>query len=156
MKSVLERPLDNRNFRKKILGMGLLVELEETQKDVAHRAARLYRFDRELWGLVKEGFNFEVSWAMRRLKGLECSKAIRLMLAYCRALPWLFYWASCRRFAWRTGRVSRCLKIRLATRWACESFVMAGTGGRLQGSQRTILNCADARTVAGGVRQLRR
>ena len=58
---VLERPLDKRNFRKKILGMGLLVELEETQKDVAHRAARLYRFDRERYGvLVKEGFNFEV------------------------------------------------------------------------------------------------
>ena len=58
---VLERPLDKRNFRKKILGMGLLVELDETQKDVAHRAARLYRFDRERYGvLVKEGFNFEV------------------------------------------------------------------------------------------------
>src|SRR6478672_10319797 len=58
---VLERPLDKRNFRKKTLGMGLLVELEETQKDVAHRAARLYRFDRERYGtLVKEGFNFEV------------------------------------------------------------------------------------------------
>jgi len=37
---VLERPLDKRNFRKKILGMGLLIDLEETQKDVAHRAAQ--------------------------------------------------------------------------------------------------------------------
>jgi 8-oxo-dGTP diphosphatase len=58
---VLERPLDKRNFRKKILGMGLLIDLEETQKDVAHRAAQLYRFDEERYrGLVAEGFNFEI------------------------------------------------------------------------------------------------
>src|SRR5688500_15055599 len=37
--TVLERTLDKRNFRKKILGMRLLVELTEIQKDVAHRAA---------------------------------------------------------------------------------------------------------------------
>jgi 8-oxo-dGTP diphosphatase len=58
---VLERPLDKRNFRKKILGMGLLVELDEIQKDVAHRAARLYRFDEERYRrLVQKGFNFEI------------------------------------------------------------------------------------------------
>ena len=58
---VLERPLDKRNFRKKILGMGLLIDLEETQKDVAHRAAQLYRFDEHRYrGLVGEGFNFEI------------------------------------------------------------------------------------------------
>jgi 8-oxo-dGTP diphosphatase len=58
---VLERPLDKRNFRKKILGMGLLIDLEETQKDVAHRAAQLYRFDEQRYrGLVGEGFNFEI------------------------------------------------------------------------------------------------
>jgi 8-oxo-dGTP diphosphatase len=58
---VLERPLDKRNFRKKILGMGLLVETSEIQKDVAHRAARLYRFDEERYRrLVQKGFNFEV------------------------------------------------------------------------------------------------
>ena len=58
---VLERPLDKRNFRKKILGMGLLVQTSETQKDVAHRAARLFRFDEERYRrLVKQGFNFEI------------------------------------------------------------------------------------------------
>jgi 8-oxo-dGTP diphosphatase len=41
----LEEQIDKRNFRKKILGMGLLIETNEIQKDVAHRAARLYRFD---------------------------------------------------------------------------------------------------------------
>jgi 8-oxo-dGTP diphosphatase len=58
---ILERSLDKRNFRKKILGMDLLVELDEVQKDVAHRAARLYRFDdRHYRKLVKKGFSFEI------------------------------------------------------------------------------------------------
>ena len=58
---ILERPLDKRNFRKKVLSMGLLEELDEIETDVAHRAARLYRFDRRKYNrLVKEGFNFEV------------------------------------------------------------------------------------------------
>jgi len=59
--AVLERPLDKRNFRKKLLGTGVLMELDETQRDVAHRAARLYRFDRRAYlALVKRGFHFEV------------------------------------------------------------------------------------------------
>lgn len=58
---ILESPLDKRNFRKKILGTGLLVELDEIEQDVAHRAARLYRFDdRKYRQLVRRGFNFEV------------------------------------------------------------------------------------------------
>lgn len=58
---VLERPLDKRNFRKKILSMGLLVDLDEIQQDVAHRAARLYRFDEEKYRqLKKKGFMFEL------------------------------------------------------------------------------------------------
>jgi 8-oxo-dGTP diphosphatase len=59
--TILETPLDKRNFRKKILGMDFLVALEEVQKDVAHRAARLYRFDRKKYQqLQKRGFNFEL------------------------------------------------------------------------------------------------
>jgi 8-oxo-dGTP diphosphatase len=58
---ILERPLDKRNFRKKLLAMELLVELDEVEQDVAHRAARLYRFDRKKYQqLEKEGFNFEI------------------------------------------------------------------------------------------------
>jgi 8-oxo-dGTP diphosphatase len=58
---ILDRPLDKRNFRKKILAMDLLIELDEVQKDVAHRAARLYKFDdRHYRKLVKQGFSFEV------------------------------------------------------------------------------------------------
>ncbi|MDD9970706.1 MAG: NUDIX domain-containing protein [Myxococcales bacterium] len=58
---VLERTLDKRNFRKRVLAMGLLIETDEVEQDVAHRAARLYRFDeRKYRRLVKAGFNFEL------------------------------------------------------------------------------------------------
>jgi 8-oxo-dGTP diphosphatase len=58
---VLDRPLDKRNFRKKILGMGILVELDEIETDVAHRAARLYRFDKAKYDrLTRKGFDFEI------------------------------------------------------------------------------------------------
>lgn len=59
--AVLERPLDKRNFRKKLLGTGVLSELQEVQRDVAHRAARLYQFDEKKYRrLIKQGFHFEV------------------------------------------------------------------------------------------------
>ncbi len=59
--TILERPLDKRNFRKKILSMGFLLELDEIEQDVAHRAARLYSFDRKKYEqLVRAGFNFEI------------------------------------------------------------------------------------------------
>lgn len=58
--TILETPLDKRNFRKKILNMGILKELDEFQQDVSHRAARLYRFDKAKYEqMVKEGFYFE-------------------------------------------------------------------------------------------------
>jgi 8-oxo-dGTP diphosphatase len=59
--TILEKPLDKRNFRKKILSMDFLVALDEVEKDVAHRAARLYTFDRKKYErLEKSGFNFEI------------------------------------------------------------------------------------------------
>lgn len=58
---ILDQEIDKRNFRKKILGMDLLKELDEVQVDVAHRAARLYRFDEKKYRQLKEkGFNFEI------------------------------------------------------------------------------------------------
>lgn len=58
---ILDRKLDKRNFRKKILKMGILEELDEIEADVAHRAARLYRFDQQAYDrMVTEGFNFEI------------------------------------------------------------------------------------------------
>jgi 8-oxo-dGTP diphosphatase len=59
--NILEQDIDKRNFRKKILGMELLKELDEVQVDVAHRAARLYRFDEKKYRQLKDkGFNFEI------------------------------------------------------------------------------------------------
>ena len=59
--SVLERKLDKRNFRKKILAMGVLRELDEVEEDVRHRAARLYMFDKkEYERMTRQGFNFEM------------------------------------------------------------------------------------------------
>ena len=58
---ILERPLDKRNFRKKVLSLDILEELDEVEQDVAHRAARLYRFDEKKYRQqVKDGFNFEL------------------------------------------------------------------------------------------------
>ncbi|MEM9539580.1 MAG: NUDIX domain-containing protein [Cyanobacteria bacterium P01_E01_bin.42] len=58
---VLGQELDKRNFRKKILKMDLLIELDEKQKDVPHRAARLYQFDEQKYQALKQkGFNFEL------------------------------------------------------------------------------------------------
>jgi len=59
--AVLGVKLDKRNFRKKILGLGLLVPLKETHMEGAHRPAQLYRFDPDKYGrLRKRGFNFEL------------------------------------------------------------------------------------------------
>ncbi|MEO8270891.1 MAG: NUDIX domain-containing protein [Aureliella sp.] len=58
---ILDRTLDKRNFRKKILGMNILQELDEVEADVAHRAARLYRFNKLRYRhMVKQGVNFEI------------------------------------------------------------------------------------------------
>lgn len=58
---VLGRKLDNRNFRKKIFSMDVLRELDEIQKGVPHRAARLYKFDeRKYKQLVRQGMSFEL------------------------------------------------------------------------------------------------
>ena len=52
---------DKANFRKRILGMNLLINLKENQKDVPHRPARLYSFDKERYDeLIAKGFSFEL------------------------------------------------------------------------------------------------
>lgn len=59
--SVLGIPLDKRNFRKKILSMDLILKLNESQVGVAHRAARLFRFDKKRYQeLQSKGFIFEI------------------------------------------------------------------------------------------------
>ena len=58
---ILGTQLDKRNFRKKILSMDLLVETDEVEQGVRHRAARLYRFDRRKYDrLTKQGFELSI------------------------------------------------------------------------------------------------
>ncbi|MGN5954478.1 NUDIX hydrolase [Sphingobacterium lactis] len=45
--ALLNKKLDKRNFRKKINNLGYLKELNEVQKGVSYRAAKLYSFDKK-------------------------------------------------------------------------------------------------------------
>ena len=57
---ILDIEMDKPNFRRKILRMKLLVDLNEKQKDVSHRAAKLYKFDNMIYQkLTEKGFSFE-------------------------------------------------------------------------------------------------
>lgn len=59
--AILETELDKPNFRRKLLNMNLLVPCDEKQRDVSHRAANFYRFDKKIYKHLKEsGFTFEV------------------------------------------------------------------------------------------------
>ncbi len=49
--TILERPVDKRNFRRRALSTNCLQSLTEHEKGVPHRAARLYRFDKRRAGL---------------------------------------------------------------------------------------------------------
>ncbi len=58
---ILERDLDKRNFRKKLLKMDLLIDTGEKEKGVSHRAAQLYAFDTKKYkSLKQQGFNFDL------------------------------------------------------------------------------------------------
>jgi len=59
--AVLGTELDKRNFRKKVLGFGLLAPLKETQMAGRHRPAQLFRFDAERYDKLKRrGLLFEL------------------------------------------------------------------------------------------------
>ncbi len=59
--AILGTELDKRNFRKKVLGFGLLVALKDKQMVGRHRPAQLFRFDADKYEkLKKRGFNFEL------------------------------------------------------------------------------------------------
>lgn len=59
--AILETELDKPNFRRKLLKMNLLVPCDEKQRDVSHRAANFYRFDKRIYKQLKEsGFTFQL------------------------------------------------------------------------------------------------
>ena len=50
---VYDKPVDVRNFHKKIAMMDYVVPLEERQQGVAHRAARYYKFDKKIYNKAR-------------------------------------------------------------------------------------------------------
>ncbi len=59
--TVLEMRLDRRNFRKKMLNTGLLIDHNESVKGVPHKGAKYHSFDKKKYKeLSEKGFNFEI------------------------------------------------------------------------------------------------
>jgi 8-oxo-dGTP diphosphatase len=59
--AIIGTDLDKRNFRKKVLDLGLLIPLDESRMSGRHRPAQLFRFDAKKYeSLKKRGFNFEI------------------------------------------------------------------------------------------------
>ncbi len=59
--AILETKLDKSNFRRKLSNMKLLKKCDEKQKDVSHRAAVLYKFDKRIYVTLKNnGIAFEL------------------------------------------------------------------------------------------------
>ncbi|MFO7668302.1 MAG: NUDIX domain-containing protein [Bacteroidales bacterium] len=57
--AIYQTGLDKRNFRKKILSMGVLVKLEEKDKSSSRKGAFLYRFDKRKYErMIEKGYNF--------------------------------------------------------------------------------------------------
>ncbi len=53
---ILGQPLDNRNFRKKLLKASYIEALDEKEKGVAHKPALYYRFNNEKYREIRENF----------------------------------------------------------------------------------------------------
>lgn len=59
--SILGKPLDKRNFRKKMLSFGLLQAQGTTPEKTAHRRPQLYSFNQDRYAeLAKAGFPFQL------------------------------------------------------------------------------------------------
>jgi 8-oxo-dGTP diphosphatase len=57
---ILGKQLNKRNFRTKILKMGILAE-DKMLRGVAHRPAQMYKFDQQKYDdYLQKGFNFEI------------------------------------------------------------------------------------------------
>ena len=59
--AIHQTSLDKRNFRKKILAMDVLTQLDEKDKVTSKRGAYLYRFDKDKYDrLIENGYHFGV------------------------------------------------------------------------------------------------
>jgi 8-oxo-dGTP diphosphatase len=52
--AVFQRKIDRRNFRKKILSMGILEKLDEKEKETSKKGAFYYRFNRERYDKMEQ------------------------------------------------------------------------------------------------------
>lgn len=59
--AIYQRTVDKRNFRKKILSMGILEKLEEKERETSKKGAFYYRFNKTTYEkLKKDGFYFDL------------------------------------------------------------------------------------------------
>jgi len=60
--ALLDRPIDRRNFKKKVMSLGILEELDEKAKSAgAGRPGNLFQFNKTTYKrLLKEGMHFEI------------------------------------------------------------------------------------------------
>lgn len=59
--AIYNKPLDKRNFRRKLLSMDLLEKQEEKEKESSRKGAWYYKFDPKKYeDLLRNGFNFEL------------------------------------------------------------------------------------------------
>lgn len=65
--AILGRPLDRRNFQRKMLSVGLITRLDETRKNGAHKAPYLYVFNKERYEAAVEFGTQLMSWNIREL-----------------------------------------------------------------------------------------
>ncbi|CAL2108787.1 8-oxo-dGTP diphosphatase [Tenacibaculum sp. 190524A02b] len=62
--TILDRKIDRRNFRKKILSFDILIETDKIHKPSSGRPAKLFKFNSEKYKeLENKGFHFEIKFA---------------------------------------------------------------------------------------------
>ncbi|MBW1658288.1 NUDIX hydrolase [Flavobacterium quisquiliarum] len=62
--TILEKEIERRNFRKKILSFGIVEETENYSPIKTGRPAKLFRFNKKKYNdLAKDGFHFEIKFA---------------------------------------------------------------------------------------------
>jgi 8-oxo-dGTP diphosphatase len=62
--AIYQRKVDRRNFRKKILSMGILEKLDEKEKETSKKGAYYYKFNKERYDKLKQNsfyFNLDVN-----------------------------------------------------------------------------------------------
>lgn len=59
--AIYQVPFDKRNFRRKLLSMGLLEKMNEKEKETSKKGAFYYKFNQKKYEeLIQKGFNFEL------------------------------------------------------------------------------------------------